>query len=99
MPIIAPQVRHQRKPLTMRLDDRVIALLRRYAEFIDSSTDYVANQALVATFANDDDFGSWLNRLYVDEASRLDGVRKDSSAILARRRPRSSAAKQRESNG
>ncbi len=98
MALIAPQVTYHRKPHTMRLDERVLVLLRRYAEFIDSSADYVINQALVATFTNDGEFQSWLNGRYIDDANLLDGVRNDGTAVPATRRRRRPAVRRERLN-
>jgi len=42
MPLIAPQVRQDRQPVTHKLDIRLVTLLKHYAEFIASSPDLIA---------------------------------------------------------
>jgi hypothetical protein len=48
----------------------VLAALKHYAEFIDSSQEYVANKALRFLFAHDDAFVAW--RLSQHPEARLD---------------------------
>jgi hypothetical protein len=68
MPFIAPQVRQQRGPLTVRLDVRLQTLLKHYAEFITSSPDYIIGQALLVAFAGDGEFQEWLDRMHPENA-------------------------------
>ncbi len=61
MPLIAPQQKQQREPLTVRLDVRVLVVLGRYADFIASGLNYVVGQALLLTFGKDQDLRQWLH--------------------------------------
>jgi hypothetical protein len=71
MPLIAPQRRPDREPLTCRLDARLAQLLKCYAEFIRSRPDYIVNQALLVTFSRDREFHTWLGHFHPDDAMRL----------------------------
>ena len=71
MPLIAPQPKQQREQVTVRLDVQVLALLKRYADFIASSLDYVVSQAVVITFGKDPDFRQWLRHGHPQDADRL----------------------------
>jgi hypothetical protein len=71
MPLIAPQVRQQRGPLTVRLDVRLQTLLKRYAEFIASSPDYIISQALLVAFDGDAEFQEWLVRTHEENAGSI----------------------------
>jgi hypothetical protein len=71
MPLIAPQLKQQREQVTMRLDVDVLAFLKRYADFIASSLDYVVSQAVVMTFHKDQDFRQWLRDQHPQDADRL----------------------------
>jgi hypothetical protein len=71
MPLIAPQRRPDREPLTCRLDARLAQLLKCYAEFIRSRPDYIVNQALLVTFSRDREFQTWLGHVHPDDAMRI----------------------------
>lgn len=63
MPLIAPQAKATAKDqLTVRLERPVNQLLKRYSTFVESSQDYVLNQALSFFFQKDKDFNEWLDR-------------------------------------
>ena len=62
MSLIAPQPKApEKEQLTVRLERRTHELLKRYCEFIESTQDYVLNQALVFTFQRDKAFNDWLS--------------------------------------
>ena len=88
MPLIAPQLKHAREAINVRLDVRILALLKAYAEFIESSQEYVLNQFLVVAFAQDRDFQGWLATTHPDEAAHLEdlaGERRAGGSHTARR--------------
>jgi bacterioferritin (cytochrome b1) len=63
MSLIAPQPKATAKDqLTVRLERPVNQLLKRYSTFIESSQDYVLNQALSFFFQKDKEFSEWLDR-------------------------------------
>ena len=70
MPLIAPQVRQDRQPVTHKLDIRLVTLLKHYAEFIASSPDYIVNQALFVAFSSDPEFKRW-RRTHPEDAGRI----------------------------
>ncbi len=80
MPMIAPQRKPDRQPLTIKLDARLLALLKAYAECIASSQEYVVNEALLAMFAVDKEFRAWLDQARRPDAQAL-------RAVLAERPP------------
>jgi len=70
MPLITPQAKPpERQPVSYKLESRIFRLLKRYAEFIDSTQEYVVNQALDATFARDREFRDWVTSHYPDDAA------------------------------
>lgn len=62
MPLIPKQVKHTREALTVKLERELLAELRFYAEFIDSTQEYVVNEALARTFRRDKEFQAWLEK-------------------------------------
>ena len=61
MASIAPQPKAPAKEqFTVRLEVPVATMLRSYCEFIESTQDYVLNQALRLTFEKDRTFQAWL---------------------------------------
>ncbi len=63
MPLIPSQPQTERKEtLSLRLEREVHDRLKLYAEFIDSSKDYVIGQALVRLFRKDKEFAAWTER-------------------------------------
>jgi hypothetical protein len=71
MSLIAPQVRQDRQPVTLKIDVRLLTLLKHYAEFIASSPDYILNQALLVAFSSDRDFQDWLAATHPEDRGRL----------------------------
>ena len=71
MSLIAPQIRQDRQPVTLKIDVRLLALLKHYAEFITSSPEYILNQALLVAFSSDRDFQQWLVGTHPEDGSRL----------------------------
>ena len=63
MALIEKQVVPAKKEqLSVRLDPRTVALLERYAAFIESSLHHVIEQSLAYTFRKDREFQDWLER-------------------------------------
>jgi hypothetical protein len=71
MSLIAPQLRPDRQPVTVKLDVRLLTLLKHYAEFIASSPDYIVNQALLVAFGHDPQFVEWLADHHPEDGDRL----------------------------
>ena len=92
MPLIAPQLRQDRQPVTLKLDVRLMTLLKHYGEFIASSPDYIVNQALLVAFGSDPEFTRWLGRTHPEDAGRIQELadeqpRAEAPARLRRRGP------------
>ena len=61
MPFIPRQVKPPaRQAITCRLPEETATLLKRYAEFLDSSQEYVVNETLLTAFRRDKEFQEWL---------------------------------------
>lgn len=60
MPLIQSQPKRSREAVTVKLDTANIEQLKLYAEFIDSTQEYVVNEALALTFRKDKDFLEWV---------------------------------------
>jgi predicted transcriptional regulator len=58
--IPAQEASPERDTLSLRVDRALHAQLKAYAEFIESSKDYVICQALHRVFRQDKDFAAWL---------------------------------------
>ena len=71
MTLIAPQRRPERQLVSIKLDVRVLALLKAYGECIASTQEHVISEALVATFAADRDFHEWMIQAARAEAQGL----------------------------
>ncbi len=82
MPMIAPQRKPDRQTLTVKLDARLLALLKAYAECIASSQEYVVNEALLAMFAVDKDFRAWLDQVRRPDAQALRAVLAERPAAM-----------------
>jgi hypothetical protein len=86
MPLIAPQIRPDRQVLSVKVDVRVLTLLKHYTEFITSAQDYVTTQALVVTFAKDADFQAWLHEAHPDDVAQLRAILAERPSPAASRR-------------
>lgn len=62
MPLIQTQLKKNREAVTVKLDRTIIDQLKLYAEFIDSTQEYVVNEALALTFKRDKEFQKWLEK-------------------------------------
>ena len=61
MPLIPPQVKPPaRVAITHRLPEETVSLLKRYAQFLDSTQEYVVNKTLCLAFRRDKEFQAWL---------------------------------------
>ncbi|MEO8481542.1 MAG: hypothetical protein ABI634_04980 [Acidobacteriota bacterium] len=61
MPFIPRQVKPPaRQALTCKLPEETTTLLKRYAEFLDSTQEYVVNETLLVAFRRDKEFQAWL---------------------------------------
>ena len=61
MPFIPRQVKPPtRLALTCKLPQETADLLKRYAQFLDSTQEYVVNEVLCLTFRRDKEFQEWL---------------------------------------
>ena len=61
MPFIPRQVKPPaRQVLTCKVPEETATLLKRYAEFLDSTQDYVVNETLLMAFRRDKEFQEWL---------------------------------------
>jgi hypothetical protein len=63
MPFIPRQVKPPaRLAITCKLPEETAALLKRYAEFLDSTQEYIVNETLCVAFRRDKEFQEWLAR-------------------------------------
>lgn len=61
MPFIPRQVKPPaRQAITCKLPEETATLLKRYAEFLDSTQEYVVNETLLVAFRRDKEFQKWL---------------------------------------
>ena len=61
MPFIPRQVKPPpRQAITCKLPEETADLLKRYAEFLDSTQEYVVNETLLVAFRRDKEFQAWL---------------------------------------
>ncbi len=61
MPFIPRQVKPPaRQAITCKPPEETATLLRRYAEFLDSTQEYVVNETLLVAFRRDKEFQEWL---------------------------------------
>lgn len=74
MPMIAPQLKPEKQAVNLKLDRRLLELLKAYADCISSSEEYVLNEALLAMFAADADFRRWLEEARTEEARALEAL-------------------------
>jgi hypothetical protein len=61
-----PLIRRQPKPpvriaITCKVPEDIAALLKRYAEFLDSTQEYIVTESLRLAFTRDKDFQAWLH--------------------------------------
>jgi hypothetical protein len=62
MPFIPRQVKPPaRIPITCKVPEEVATLLKRYAEFLDSTQEYIVTETLRVAFSRDKEFQAWLH--------------------------------------
>src|SRR6516165_1857655 len=87
MPFIPRQVKPPaRIAVTCKLPQQVANLLKCYAEFLDSSQEYVVTETLQLAFRKDREFQAWLITTYPETAAAFgDGssVTREPSSALA----------------
>jgi hypothetical protein len=72
MPFIPRQVKPPvRIAVTCKLSHHVATLLKCYAEFLDSSQEYVVTETLRLAFRKDREFQTWLTTTHPDVATAL----------------------------
>lgn len=72
MPFIPRQVKPPaRIAVTCKLPQHVATLLKCYAEFLDSSQEYVVTETLQLAFRKDREFQTWLTTIHPDVAMAL----------------------------
>lgn len=73
MPFIPRQVKPPtRVAVTCKLPQVVASLLKAYAEFLDSSQEYVVTETLQLAFRKDREFQTWLTTTHPEMATALD---------------------------
>ena len=61
MPFIPRQVKPPaRQVISCKVPAETATLLKRYAEFLDSTQEYVVNETLLVAFRRDKEFQEWL---------------------------------------
>ena len=96
MPLIAPQLRAERQVLSLKVDVRLLVVLKHYTEFIESAQDYVISQALLVAFSKDPDFLSWLEAHYPADADQLRALLHERPSPRPARRGTATAARSTE---
>ena len=85
MPFIPRQVKPPaRIAVTYKLPAALVTVLKHYAEFLDSSQEYVVAETLRVAFRRDKEFQTWLAATHpdtrLDEAPRETAVRDERPA-------------------
>ena len=87
MPFIPRQVKPPaRLAIACKLPAETATLLKRYAEFLDSTQEYVVNETLCLAFRRDKEFQAWLAS--TSPATARDGLA-PVAAVRPAERPRS----------
>ena len=95
MPFIPRQVKPPaRLALTCKVPQQLATLLKQYAEFLDSSQEYVVTETLRLAFRRDKEFQAWLATTHPDTGgaeppheAASDDQRRESPARRERARP------------
>ena len=67
MPFIPRQVKPPaRIAITCKVPEEVATLLKRYAEFLDSTQEYIVTETLRVAFTRDKEFQIWLHATQTD---------------------------------
>jgi hypothetical protein len=70
MPFIPRQVKPPaRVAITCKLPEQIAATLKRYAEFLDSTQEYVVTETLRLAFTKDKEFQTWMHTAEPDTQS------------------------------
>ena len=70
MPFIPRQVKPPpRQVISCKVPEETATLLKRYAEFLDSTQEYVVNETLLVAFRRDKEFQEWLASAATPETS------------------------------
>jgi hypothetical protein len=86
MPFIPRQVKPPaRIAVTYKLPAALATALRHYAEFLDSSQEYVVTETLRVAFRRDKEFQVWLAATY--PGARLDDAPRESATTEPPRQP------------
>ena len=81
MPFIPRQVKPPtRIAITCKLPQSVATLLKCYAEFLDSSQEYVLTETLQLAFRKDREFQAWLTTTQPDAAGALSDASRPSAS-------------------
>ena len=81
MPFIPRQVKPPtRIAVTCKLPQPVATLLKCYAEFLDSSQEYVVMETLQLAFRKDREFQAWLATAHPDAAGTLSDASRPSAS-------------------
>jgi hypothetical protein len=73
MPFIPRQVKPPaRIAVTCKLPQHIATLLKGYAEFLDSSQEYVVTETLQLAFRKDREFQAWLATTHPEMTAALD---------------------------
>ncbi len=89
MPLIPPQRKPDRQPLSVKVDARLLTLLKAYTTFIASGLEYVVNEAVLVTFTADRDFQAWLAAERPHDWQAFKALREEHRAPATARRPAS----------
>lgn len=74
MPFIPRQVKPPaRQVISCKLPAETAGLLKRYAEFLDSTQEYVVNETLLLAFRRDKEFQEWLASAGAPQTSLASG--------------------------
>jgi len=88
MPFIPRQVKPPtRIAVTCKLPQSVATVLKCYAEFLDSSQEYVVTETLQLAFRKDREFQAWLTTTHPDAAGALSDTMKPSASHSDASRP------------
>ena len=87
MPLIRPQRKPDRQPLSVKVDTRLLTVLKAYTTFIASTLEYVLNEAVLVTFSADREFQAWLAAERPQDWHALQALRDEHRAPVATRRP------------
>ena len=98
MPFIPRQVKPPaRVAVTCKLPQHVAALLKGYAEFLDSSQEYVVTETLQLAFRKDREFQAWLTTNHPEW--RRHSIHRRRPAATRLRRPRRAPTPNRHRRG